>query len=270
MLRLNTLTSRSVAGSRNGALVLFCGLLLLSGCELLQQPVQDDPVARQLDEIERRLEALERILASGSLVDLTIQLDELQQQTSELRGRTDSLEYNAEGTSSRQRDLYGDLDDRIQYLERNVTEPPPAPVANAAPTPVALPVPGGSDRQNYAAAFELLKEQQYPAAGVAFRQFLGAFPSSQLAGNAQYWLAETAYVTDKFEEALQEFQVVLSEYPRSRKIPDAYLKIGYSNYVLERWDLARGALERVRDDHPESTAARLANQRLKRMQDEGH
>ena len=67
---------------------------------------------------------------------------------------------------------------------------------------------------------KLLKEQQYEAAGVAFHQFLSSFPDSQLADNAQYWLAEAYYVTDRFEEALVQFQIVLSGYPRSRKTPD--------------------------------------------------
>ena len=63
---------------------------------------------------------------------------------------------------------------------------------------------------------------------------------------------------------------MLSGYPRSRKLPDALLKIGYSNYELGRFDAARAALERVRDDYSDSTAARLAEQRLARMDEEGH
>lgn len=226
-------------------------------------------MAVRLDELERRLVALERVLASGSLIDLTVQMDELQRQTSELRGRTESLEYNSEGTLSRQRDLYGDLDDRIQYLERNLQASSAAPAAAVLPSVDGLPVPGGSDRENYEAAFELLKQQRYPEAGAAFQQFLIAFPTSQLADNAQYWLAESYYVTDQFETALDQFEIVVSDYPRSRKMPDAYLKIGYSNYELQRWDRAREALQRVRDQYSDSTAARLAEQRLKRMLDEG-
>ncbi len=253
------------------ALGLLCPVIILGGCELFEPPPPlEDPVAVRLDELERRLAALERVLASGSLIDLTVQMDELQRQTSELRGRTESLEYNSEGTLSRQRDLYGDLDERIQYLERNLQAPTAATVASVAPSAGELPVPGGSDRENYEAAFELLKQQRYTEAGAAFQQFLATFPNSQLADNAQYWLAEAYYVTDQFEVALGQFQIVVTEYPRSRKIPDAYLKIGYSNYELQRWDDARTALMRVRDDYSDSTAARLADQRLKRMLDEGH
>ena len=258
-------------GSRAIA-VLICGAaLFFGGCELFEPPAPvQDPMAVRLDELERRLAALERVLASGSLIDLTVQVDDLQRQASELRGRTETLEYSADGTVNRQRDLYADLDDRIRSLEQNA-QAPVAPPAPAAPSSAAgLPVADGSDRENYEAAFELLKQQRYVEAGNAFQQFLQAFPESQLADNAQYWLAEAYYVTGQFETALGQFQVVISAYPRSRKIPDALLKIGYSNYELKRWDAAGDALRRVSDEFPESTAARLAGQRLQRMLDEGH
>ena len=245
--------------------------LSLSGCELLQpQAPLQDPLEMRLEELESRLAALERILASGSLIDLTVQLDELQRQTAGLRGRAESLEHNTNSTQNRQRDLYVDLDDRIQYLERNMQQPNRQPAPNGGPPAGALPIPGGSDRANYEAAFELLKEQRYVDAGSAFQQFLATFPNSQLADNAQYWLAESYYVTGQFDIALSEFLLVINRYPRSRKIPDALLKVGYSNYELDRWPDARRALQMVRDDHSESTAARLAVQRLQRMTDEGH
>lgn len=231
-------------------------------------PAQEDPVAAQLADIEKRLAALERVIANGSLVELTLQADELQRQTAELQGRAESLEYEAESTASRQRDLYVDLDDRLQNLEQSLQAVNVMDGGTLAPG--QLPVPGGSDRDNYQAAFELLKEQRYEQAGMAFQQFLISFPDSQLADNALYWLAESYYVTDRFDQALRQFQAVISKFPRSRKVPDALLKIGYSNYELKRWDAARGALKRVQADYPDTTAARLAEQRLNRMDDEGH
>ncbi len=76
-------------------------------------------------------------------------------------------------------------------------------------------------------------------------------------------------MTQKYADALKAFQVVLDRYPDSRKLPDALLKIGFCNYELQRWDGARAALGTVADQYPETTAARLANQRLERMQGEG-
>jgi len=252
---------------RKALLAIVAPLLITTACTLT--PPQEDPVLIKLNEIERRLGALERVIANGSLVDLTMQVDTLQRQSAELQGRAESLEHEAQGTAGRQRDLYLDLDDRIQNLERSLRNPAVSVMDGGPLAPGQLPVPGGSDRDNYQAAFELLKEQRYESAAMAFQQFLVSFPDSQLADNAQYWLAESYYVTDQFENALKHFQVVISNFPRSRKIPDALLKIGYSNYELQRWDSARGALARVQADYPDTTAARLAEQRLNRMADEG-
>jgi len=122
----------------------------------------------------------------------------------------------------------------------------------------------------YRQALDLYRTRQYETALGYFAQVVQRAPESDRADNAQYWLAESYYVTGQFDIALSEFLLVINRYPRSRKIPDALLKVGYSNYELDRWPDARRALQMVRDDHSESTAARLAVQRLQRMTDEGH
>ena len=243
--------------------------ILVAACAVT--PQTDDPVLLRLNELERRLGAVERVLASGSLIDLTVQADELQRQTRDLQGRTESLEHEAEGSAERQRELYVDLDMRIQNLERKTrgSSRPVSVLDGGSLAPGQLPVPGGSDRDNYQAAFELLKEQRYEPAAMAFQQFLVSYPDSQLADNAQYWLAETYYVTQKYDDALGEFEIVINNYPTSRKVPDALLKVGYCNYELERWNAARRALGRVQADYPDTTAARLAEQRIRRMDTDG-
>ena len=257
-----------MATVRNLVIVLAASCIV-GGCALT--PPAEDPVLLKLDSLERRMEALERVIANGSLVDLTLQMDEMERRVAELQGRTEQLEYAGESSVERQRSLYADLDDRIQQLEGSLQQAVSAVnvMDGGQLAPGELPVPNGSDRDNYQAAFELLKEQRYEQAALAFEQFLVTYPQSELADNAQYWLAESHYVTDEFTEALAEFSVVINDHPRSRKVPDALLKMGYCNYELERWDEARTALQRVQTEFPDTTAARLAEQRLKRIADEG-
>ena len=256
--------------NRNILVLIGMSLAIVAGCAVT--PASEDPVLIKLDELDNRMEAIERILANGSLVDLTLQTDALQRQSAVLQGRTENLEHDSQSTAERQREIYMDLDSRIQDLERHLRQAASAVsvLDGGQLAPGELPVPGGSDRDNYQAAFELLKEQRYEPAAMAFRQFLLSYPDSQLADNAQYWLAESYYVTDQFDAALDQFSVVINQYPRSRKVPDALLKMGYCTYELERWGDARDALSRVQSEYPDTTAARLAEQRLKRMTDEGH
>ena len=251
------------------SLLLLVALTALGGCELLQ-PRGEDPVLAKLDELERRMQAIERVVQNQSLVNLTQQVSALERVDAEVQGRIEELEHNSTTTSDRQRQLYADLDARIQELEAAVKANNARGVMDGGSlSPGQLPVPGGSDRDNYQAAFELLKEQRYEPAAMAFQQFLVTFPDSELADNAQYWLAESHYVTQMFAEALEEFGVVIARYPQSRKIPDALLKMGYCSYELKDWAAARDALTRVQEEYSDTTAARLAGQRLTRMEEEG-
>jgi tol-pal system protein YbgF len=202
-------------------------------------------------------------------VDLTQQVSSIERRTDQLQGDAETLRYEATETAERQRLLYADLDARIQGLESALQARASNVLDGGTLSPGQLPIPEGSDRENYQVALELLREERYGMAAAAFQQFLVAFPESGLADNAQYWLAESHYASDRFEEALVDFETVINDYPKSRKVPDALLKMGYCNYSLKRWDAARTSLSRVQSEYPETTAARLAGQYLKRMDSEG-
>ncbi len=106
-------------------------------------------------------------------------------------------------------------------------------------------------------------------ANAAFRGFLQKYPQSNYAGNAQYWLGESNYVTRQFEQAITEFSAVVENYPQSNKVPDAMLKLGYTYYELSKFDEARQVLQNLQKYAPNGTAARLAGKRLNRMKREG-
>lgn len=239
----------------------FCAVLIvmLSGC--VTTPEQD-PVVQRLTELDSRLLRIERVLTNQSLLDLSQRIEASQAEARTLRGQFDELQHNVGKTQDSQREIYADVDRRLTALEGGASA---ATGARAA----ALPVPQGDDRQNYQAAFDLLKEGKYAAAVNGFKQYLATFPTSVLADNAQYWLGEAHYVMKEFPEALRNFRIVLDKYPESRKIPDALLKIGYCNYELKNFAEARSSLNRVAQQYADTTAARLASQRLAKMEGEG-
>lgn len=249
---------RSVIG-RAAGIVCF---LLMAGCA--STPGPDDPVTIKLNDLDRRLERIERVISNQSLLELSQQLQALQTEVRSLRGSLDELQFQNEKGKGQQRDLYSDLDRRVKAIESGTQAV--TPDGNGT----ALPVPAGSDRANYQAAFDLLKSGQYEKATAAFQQFLVAFPASSLSDNAQYWLGESYYVTRRYAEALKTFRVVVDRYKESRKLPDAWLKIGYCQYELKNWSAARDALTRVTRDFPDSSAAPEAANRLERMKGEGH
>lgn len=237
---------------------------------------EEDPVMIKMNDLDRRLERLERVLANQSLLELAQQLQSLQGETRTLRGELEELQHGADTARRQQKDLYADIDRRLQAVESaRVALPAEAPSTaggngDGSPASGALPVPSGSDRANYQAAFDLLKAGQYDKALAAFQQFMFAFPDSALADNAQYWLGETYYVMRNFPDALKAFRRVLDNWPDSRKRADAWLKVGYTEYELKNWAAAREALNRVVREHKDTSSATEAANRLQRMTAEGH
>lgn len=248
------------------AFALLALAALGGGCQLV--PPEEDPTHLKQVELDNRLTRVERVVDNQGLMNLMSQIDSLQKETRALRNDVETLRNSVEQGGERQRQLYLDLDQRLQALEKRGAVAAPAAAASGAAATVTTPA--GDDRASYQAAFDLLKQGRYEQGTQAFRQFLASYPQSSLADNGQYWLAESLYVAQKYKEALPEFEAVLSKYPQSRKTPDALLKVGYCNYELKRYDAARKALTSVVQGYGDTTAARLASQRLQTMAGEGH
>lgn len=121
----------------------------------------------------------------------------------------------------------------------------------------------------YDQAFDLLKQSRYAEAIEAFDGFLGKYPASDLADDAQYWIAEAQYVTRDFDAAQSGFRTVVDRFPESSRVPDALLKIGYIQYETGNVAAARDTLQEVIDRFPGSRVAVSAETRLNRIEQEG-
>jgi tol-pal system protein YbgF len=245
------------------ATLAFAVSILIAGCATAPE---QDPVVQKLAELDSRLLRIERVMTNQSLLDLSQRIEASQNEVRTLRGQIDELQHNVNRSQTQLREQYNDVDQRVSALEAGGVSRVPGVGSTASS---GLPVPQGDDRANYQAAFDLLKDGKYPEATAGFKQFLATFPDSVLADNAYYWLGESYYVTKQFADALKSFRTVIDKYPASRKMPDALLKIGYCNYELKNWADARSSLTQVVQQYGDTTAARLASERLAKMGGEG-
>jgi len=228
-----------------------------------------------LSEVQR-IQRLEKMLSSDVLREQTLTIQTLREEIAALREQIELQDYEVESMKQRQRNLYLDMDRRINNVEagggnRRVAAVP-VPPPNSSKAVTAAPAVDGDDadgQQAYAKAFALLKEGQYQQSITAFESFKVSYPNSKYADNAQYWLAEANYVSREYKKALQEFQQLIAQYPDSSKNSGAHLKIGYVYFELKNWSAARDALEKVITLYPDTTVAKKANERLQRMKREG-
>ncbi len=238
--------------------------------------------------IEQRLGRLENLLQNQVLVEQTRQMEQIKQELSSLRELVEAQEHQLGLIKQRQRNLYQDMDRRLNDLEikggSSVTAPSlssgtavpgassvPPPGMPSKAMPAVTPVAGDKNGKSaYTQAFNTLKEGKYVQAIQAFNNFKQSYPDSVYAANAQYWLGEAYSVTRDYKTALGEFQKVISQYSQSNKVSDAMLKIGYTYYEMRNWVSAKAGLESVISKYPNTTNSRKAKERLQRMKREGH
>lgn len=243
--------------------------------------------------IEQRLSIVERKLDNQALVEVMSRLDSLQQEMQKLVGNMEVQTHEVSTMKKRQRDLYVDIDRRIQQLEKEVSELKAGQKAledklasvKMSPTSAMDGAPGVSpgtsgvqdivastslselqvEREAYNRAFNLLKDGRYDLAIASFKAFIETYPKAGDADNAQYWMGDANYVQKRYDQALKEFQKVLDNYPSSNKRPDALLRMGYTYEAKGDSKNAIRLLEQVVKDFPGSTAAHLAGKRIQEI-----
>ena len=274
----------------------LCFLILLSaslasGVVLAEPTIQDE-----MSVLSKRVQAVEEsaknTASKQALISLQMKMKAMEKELQNLRNQNESLRNELNLVKQKQRENFIAIDQRLQSqsadtagqevlvseTEAEIVDTGAAAGAaadNQAPaqqgTPVITATEDSSETTDaYRDAFLLLKQRRYDESITAFETFLQKYPNSKYAANSQYWLSEANYVTKRYDIALVEFQKVIDQYPTSSKVPDARLKIGYTQYELGSYDEARAALTQLRAQYPNSTVAGLAQQRLERMEREGH
>ena len=79
-------------------------------------------------------------------------------------------------------------------------------------------LPKGTPNEQYEFATSFLKIGDYNMAERAFREFVDSNPEHDLAGNAQYWYAETFRIRQLFTDAASAYLEVIKNIQRVRRL----------------------------------------------------
>jgi len=89
-------------------------------------------------------------------------------------------------------------------------------------------LPNDTPDKQYEFATSFLKIGDYSTAERAFREFVNSNPEHELAGNAQYWYAETFRIRQLYTDAASAYLEGYQKYPKGQKAPINLLKLGVS------------------------------------------
>lgn len=134
--------------------------------------------------------------------------------------------------------------------------PPPAPVPAAAPAPVS---------SSSGAAGDLYQKGKYREAYRAFEELTRDQENSEPAINARYMMGECLFALKEYDQAILDYQNIITNNPSSSKAPAAMLRQGMAFEKLNDSDTARILYQKLIASYKESPEAAQAQQLLDKM-----
>ncbi len=215
----------------------------------------------QTDELYSKLTAQEEALQqlTARLEEQSFEIAKLQEKIAKMNADTDirfkMLEDNA--ATSNANALNTQKNDKRKSAAGKTN------AAGGANTATASATANKSVKEQYDAAYGLLKKGDHVGAEKGFITFIEKNPKSNLAGNANYWLGETYYARGQYEQAVGVFAEGFTTYKNNSKAPDNLLKLGMSMAHLKKKDEACTAFKSLPVEFPKANASLK-----KRAQDE--
>ena len=113
-------------------------------------------------------------------------------------------------------------------------------------------LPDEDPNKQYEFATSFLKVGDYSTAERAFREFVLTNPKHELAGNAQYWYAETFRIRQLYTDAATAYLEGYQNYPNGEKAPINLLKLGVSMVRIGEKDQGCKMINGVEAQYPEA------------------
>jgi tol-pal system protein YbgF len=134
------------------------------------------------------------------------------------------------------------------------------------PGPQTPPAAALSPEENlYESALAKFRAGKSEEALASFKHFLGNYPKSKLADNAQFWVGECYFSLKQYEQAILAYQEVIKNYPGGNKIPNAMLRQGLAFTEIKDTTSAKLLFRKIVKSYPNSSEAKIAEAKLKAM-----
>jgi tol-pal system protein YbgF len=171
---------------------------------------------------------------SGQIQALNDSLDELKARVAKVSKQLDDLQSAQQNLTTQQ-----------AQQQQQAQAPPPDVLYNNA-------------LRDYNAA-------KYDLATQEFSDYVKFYPTTDLAGNSYFYIADIAYRQGNFQQAVQNYDQVLQNFPGGNKAAPAELKKGFALIELGQKDDGVAALRHVIQRFPRSNEASLARERLQKL-----
>ncbi len=186
----------------------------------------------------------------GKIDQVSAQVQSLHDSVDELKARLAKVSKQLDDMAAAQQNLQS----APQPGQPGAT-PPQQPPQAAAPPPDVL----------YNNALSDYNGAKYNLAAQEFADYIKYYGNTDLAGNAQYYIADIEYKQGNYQQAVQDYDKVIEQYPSGNKAAAAQLKKGYALINIDQRDAGIRELRALIARYPRSLEAQQARDRLRSL-----
>ncbi|MBI3406387.1 MAG: tol-pal system protein YbgF [Acidobacteria bacterium] len=229
--------------------------------------------------VEQSLDAVNRVSTSNATLQKSIQ-----EVAANTTARIDTMSTQSQGLSDNLEEVKVRLGKQSQQLAemQNVLQSLDSKLSAGAAAPGSQPPTGANPAQPgtapnnpptpppaadtlYTSAYRDFQSGKFDMARQEFTDYLKYYPDTDVTSNAQFYLGEIHYANKEFKDAVDNYDKVLDNYPKSYKLAPARMKKGMA--LLELGQRAAGLreLREVIRRHPNTEEARRATAKIREL-----
>jgi tol-pal system protein YbgF len=251
---------------------------LIQGQQAMQTAItQNAAVQRTL--IEQSLDSVNKLSTSMAAVQKNTQ-----DFSAASGARLDTMGTQVQGLSDNVADLQArlgkldqkltDIQNTLQNVDSKMAAPPPAAVpAATGPSPsgglgappLASAAPPASADVLYSNGLRDINGKHYDLAAQEFQDYLKYYSETDLASNAQFYLGEIAFMQGEYQQALDAYNKVVENYPKSFKTASSRMRKGFCLAELGQKAAAIRELRTVVRQYPGTDEAKRSAAKLKEL-----
>lgn len=230
------------------ALLLIPACLLATGCVATQQDMLQ--MQSQMDDLNTSLTNMQKNQA-----ELAVKMEELSRSLNSSSESMKDFSGQMDRLGARLDEMDSSMGKRVNAIGQTIRKQQEQVEASLLPAKL------------YNDAYNAFLNNNFDGAATGFKAYLAKFPGGEMAEGAYFYLGESLYLKERWEDSALAYATVLEKFPRSPRVPAARLKYALALLKLpeDKKDEALKYLKSVVKDFPQSQEAKTAKDQIAKL-----
>jgi len=222
--------------------------LLASGCVATQQDMLQ--MQSQMDDLNTSLTNMQKNQA-----ELAVKMEDLSKNLNASSESMKDFSVQMDRLTSRLDEMDSSMNKRVNAIGQTIRKQQEDVEASLLPAKI------------YNDSYNAFLNDNFDGAANGFKSYLSKFPAGEMAEGAYFYLGESLYVKERWQDAALAYANVLEKFPKSARVPAARLKYALALLKLPEDKKAEALkyLHSVVKDFPQSQEAKAAREQIDKL-----